>query len=127
MGFTGVTCAPVGRSWHRGGVGQSDRVPQTGTPWPSLRAGLCTGLRSGSAYGFMQGAWPFGLVEAVWSLVALNRWWRGGGVSPLAVCGWGAAWLYGIDGSKPWDSIPFPPPWVTERDKPTYSVTRVIV
>ncbi len=30
---------------------------------------------SGSAYGFMQGAWPFGAVEAVWSLVALRRWW----------------------------------------------------
>lgn len=30
----------------------------------------------GSAYGFLQGAWPFGLVEAVWSLVALRRWWR---------------------------------------------------
>jgi len=28
-----------------------------------------------SAYGFMQGAWPFGLVEAVWSGVALRRWW----------------------------------------------------
>jgi hypothetical protein len=28
----------------------------------------------GSAYGFMQGAWPFGLVEAVWSVVALRRW-----------------------------------------------------
>jgi len=27
-----------------------------------------------SAYGFLQGAWPFGLVEAVWSGVALNRW-----------------------------------------------------
>jgi hypothetical protein len=29
---------------------------------------------SGSAYGFLQGAWPFGLVEAIWSLVALRRW-----------------------------------------------------
>jgi hypothetical protein len=29
-----------------------------------------------SAYGFLQGAWPFGLVEAVWSLVALRRWWH---------------------------------------------------
>jgi hypothetical protein len=29
----------------------------------------------GSAYGFLQGAWPFGLVEGVWSLVALRRWW----------------------------------------------------
>jgi hypothetical protein len=28
----------------------------------------------GSAYGFLQGAWPFGLVEAVWALVALWRW-----------------------------------------------------
>jgi len=30
----------------------------------------------GSTYGFLQGAWPFGLVEAVWSLVAARRWWR---------------------------------------------------
>jgi len=29
----------------------------------------------GSAYGFLQGAWPFGLVEAVWSVVAIRRWW----------------------------------------------------
>jgi hypothetical protein len=28
-----------------------------------------------SAYGFLQGAWPFGMVEAVWSAVALRRWW----------------------------------------------------
>jgi len=27
----------------------------------------------GSIYGFLQGAWPFGLVEGVWSLVALRR------------------------------------------------------
>ena len=29
----------------------------------------------GSTYGFLQGAWPFGLVEAVWALVALRKWW----------------------------------------------------
>lgn len=29
----------------------------------------------GSAYGFLQGAWPFGVVEAVWSVIALRRWW----------------------------------------------------
>ncbi len=34
-------------------------------------AGACC---LGSAYGFLQGAWPFGGVEAVWSLVALRRW-----------------------------------------------------
>jgi len=28
-----------------------------------------------SIYGFLQGAWPFGLVEAVWSIVAARRWW----------------------------------------------------
>lgn len=29
-----------------------------------------------SAYGFLQGAWPFGVVEVVWSVVALARWRR---------------------------------------------------
>jgi len=28
-----------------------------------------------SIYGLLQGAWPFGMVEAVWSIVALRRWW----------------------------------------------------
>ena len=27
-----------------------------------------------SAYGFAQGAWPFGVVEAIWSLIAIHRW-----------------------------------------------------
>jgi hypothetical protein len=30
----------------------------------------------GSAYGFLQGAWPFGLVEAIWAIVAARRWWH---------------------------------------------------
>jgi hypothetical protein len=36
-------------------------------------AGSCV---LGSIYGFLQGAWPFGVVEAIWSGVALRRWWR---------------------------------------------------
>lgn len=36
-------------------------------------AGACL---LGSAYGFLQGAWPFGVVEAVWALVALRRFAR---------------------------------------------------
>jgi hypothetical protein len=28
-----------------------------------------------SVYGFLQGAWPFGLLEAVWSVIAVRRWW----------------------------------------------------
>jgi len=34
-------------------------------------AGSCA---LGSVYGFLQGAWPFGLVEAIWALVALRCW-----------------------------------------------------
>jgi hypothetical protein len=34
-------------------------------------AGACA---LGSLYGFLQGAWPFGLVEAIWALVAVRRW-----------------------------------------------------
>ena len=41
--------------------------------WYTLAfAGACA---LGSAYGFLQGAWPFGLVEFIWSLVAVRRWW----------------------------------------------------
>ena len=29
-----------------------------------------------SAYGFLQGAWPFGVVEAIWAVVALRRFWQ---------------------------------------------------
>ena len=31
-----------------------------------------------SAYGFLQGAWTFGVAEVVWSVVAVNRWRRRG-------------------------------------------------
>jgi len=37
--------------------------------------GFAASCVMGSAYGFLQGAWPFGLVEGIWSLVALRRWW----------------------------------------------------
>jgi len=36
--------------------------------------GFACACAFGSLYGFLQGAWPFGLVEAVWCLVALNKW-----------------------------------------------------
>ncbi|MCH7488447.1 MAG: hypothetical protein IIB23_02325 [Chloroflexi bacterium] len=28
-----------------------------------------------SAYGFLIESWPFASIEAIWSLVALRRWW----------------------------------------------------
>jgi hypothetical protein len=50
--------------------------------WYTLAfAGACL---LGSAYGFLQGAWPFGLVEAVWSLVAIRRWWLGAALNTVS-------------------------------------------
>jgi predicted membrane-bound mannosyltransferase len=37
------------------------------------------GCALSSAYGFLAGTWPFGVVEAIWALVALNRY---GGSEP---------------------------------------------
>ena len=34
-------------------------------------AGACV---LGSAYGFLQGAWPFGVLEAIWAGIAFQRW-----------------------------------------------------
>src|SRR6185437_15925705 len=43
-------------------------------PWYVLAfSGICLLT---SLYGFLQGAWPFGIVEAVWALVAFSRWRR---------------------------------------------------
>ena len=36
-------------------------------------AGACL---ASSVYGFLQGAWPFGVVELIWSVVAVERWRR---------------------------------------------------
>jgi hypothetical protein len=43
------------------------------SPWFILAFAFSCAL--GSTYGFLQGAWPFGLVEAVWTFVAARRWW----------------------------------------------------
>ena len=42
------------------------------SPWFVLAFAVACAL--GSIYGFMQGAWPFGIVEAVWSVIAVRRW-----------------------------------------------------
>lgn len=44
------------------------------SPWFVLAFAASCAL--GSVYGFLQGAWPFGLVEAAWAMVALRRWRR---------------------------------------------------
>lgn len=42
------------------------------SPWYTLGFAIACAL--GSIYGFLQGAWPFGIVEAVWCVVALRKW-----------------------------------------------------
>ena len=42
------------------------------SPWFVLAFAAACAL--GSIYGFLQGAWPFGLVEALWAGVAVYRW-----------------------------------------------------
>ena len=41
---------------------------------PMFVAAFAGSCLMASVYGFVQGAWPFGLVEGVWSLVAIRRW-----------------------------------------------------
>jgi hypothetical protein len=55
------------------------------SPWFVLLFAVSCGL--GSAYGFLQGAWPFGLVESVWALVALRRWLARRKAHPLGSTG----------------------------------------
>ena len=40
--------------------------------------GFAVACMLGAVYGFLQGAWPFGLVESIWALVAVRRWWLSG-------------------------------------------------
>jgi hypothetical protein len=41
---------------------------------PRFILGFAVACVLASIYGFLQGAWPFGIVEAIWSIVALRRW-----------------------------------------------------
>ncbi len=42
------------------------------SPWFIL--GFAVGCALSSVYGFLQGAWPFGVIEIVWTGAALWRW-----------------------------------------------------
>jgi hypothetical protein len=41
---------------------------------PSFVFAFAFGCALSSAYGFLAGAWPFGVVELMWAVVALRRW-----------------------------------------------------
>ena len=36
--------------------------------------GFAAGCLLSSSYGFLSGTWPFGVVEAVWSIIAIRRY-----------------------------------------------------
>ncbi len=41
---------------------------------PRFVAAFACGCALSSSYGFLAGTWPFGAVEAIWSLIALRRY-----------------------------------------------------
>ncbi len=43
------------------------------SPWFTFAFGLA--CIAASAYGWLAGTWPFGVVEGIWALIALRRWW----------------------------------------------------
>jgi hypothetical protein len=43
---------------------------------PAFVLAFAVACAASSAYGFLQGAWPFGVVEAIWTVVAFRRWRR---------------------------------------------------
>lgn len=43
---------------------------------PRFVAAFALGCALSSAYGFLAGAWPFGGVEAIWTVIAARRYSR---------------------------------------------------
>jgi hypothetical protein len=38
--------------------------------------GFAVACAASSVYGWIAGTWPFGVVEAIWAVIAVRRWWR---------------------------------------------------
>ena len=45
---------------------------------------FAVGCALSSSYGFLSGAWPFGVVEAVWTVIVLRRYVLAGGAGDAA-------------------------------------------
>ncbi len=43
---------------------------------PGFVLAFAFGCVLSSAYGFLAGAWPFGIIELIWAAVAARRWKR---------------------------------------------------
>jgi hypothetical protein len=44
---------------------------------PAFILAFAAGCLASAAYGFLSGAWPFGVVEVIWSAVAVRRYLAG--------------------------------------------------
>jgi hypothetical protein len=44
--------------------------------WAGFTLAFAGACLMSSAYGWLAGTWPFGIVEAVWAIVAFSRWYR---------------------------------------------------
>ena len=42
--------------------------------WSGFTLAFALACLASSAYGWLSGAWPFGVVEIVWAGIALSRW-----------------------------------------------------
>jgi hypothetical protein len=42
---------------------------------PKFILAFSLGCGLSSIYGFLSGAWPFGCVEAIWTVIAIHRYW----------------------------------------------------
>jgi hypothetical protein len=43
---------------------------------PGFTLGFAFACLAASAYGWLAGTWPFGVIEGVWAIVAFRRWLR---------------------------------------------------
>ena len=41
---------------------------------PRFILAFAVGCALSSTYGFLSGAWPFGIVEAIWTVIAVHRY-----------------------------------------------------
>src|SRR5207237_6525254 len=41
---------------------------------PGFILAFGAGCLASAVYGFLQGAWPFGVIEIAWTVVAVQRW-----------------------------------------------------
>jgi hypothetical protein len=41
---------------------------------PGFILAFAAGCLASAVYGFLQGAWPFGVIEIAWTIIATRRW-----------------------------------------------------